>query len=173
MKSTRRTCGGMTLLEIMIVVSLIATLAGIVMYAISTVRERIRYSQAEQELARLASACEKLAFDTGKYPQPKASLVNYYGVQDRTKRIYECWDLSTGEAGLLMTNNNWFGSAWSGPYIDQLPVTDPWGRKYFFDPDYWPNQNYSYTNMYMVVGSFGPNGYQYDKDDVYVILTAP
>jgi hypothetical protein len=75
------------------------------------------------------------------------------------------WDLTGASAGLLSAGSGFTG--WKGPYIGRI-TADPWGKSYFFDPDYYV------SNVARVaVGSFGPNKVGpnlYDSDDVYKLL---
>ena len=164
---------GFTLVEIMIVVTLIGLLTMIAIPHITNIRNSAEISQAEIELGILAPAIQQLAWDTGKWPD---------GLDRTVPGDRETWDLTTSDAGLIAVDSNKF-SNWCGPYVKEIPL-DPWGNKYFFDPDY--DTAYSggglscshYTaptalGNEIVVGSFGPNGVgsnQYDDDDIYVIV---
>jgi len=148
---------GFTLLEIMIVLSLIAMLMGIAVPVTLKVQQKTRINQAELDLEIIANAVLKLAWDTGRWP-------NGYQRNHPNSNV-EVWDLNTAAAGLV-TNNGSYAN-WNGPYLDAIP-TDPWGMPYFFDPDYRVDG----TDR-IVVGSFGPNKVgrnRYDNDNIYVLL---
>jgi general secretion pathway protein G len=155
----RQAARGFSLIEIMIVLAVMAVVGGIAVYAIGVVRDRVRIAQAEQDLQILYAAIEQLSRDTGQFP---------YHIS-RNNRLtgspVETWDLSRPYAGLLSTDGNF--PRWKGPYLDRIPV-DPWGRNYFFDPDYWPNNT---GQVCAVVGSFGPTRpttHDFGSDNIYI-----
>jgi type II secretory pathway pseudopilin PulG len=140
----------MTILEIMIVVTIISILAGIAAYAVSGIREKMWQEEAKQELERIAVAIEQLAFDTGQWPghAPRNATAAMVG-----SALKEIMDLTTPLAGLVDADVTFSNRGWRGPYMDQIPL-DPWNRKYFFDPDYLAPGESKYK---AVVGSFGPH----------------
>lgn len=140
----------------MIVVLVIGVLLGVAIPHFGKSRNLARTEQAKSDLEMLSNAILQLAWDTGKWP----------GGSDRSvPGDLEVWDLTTSAAGLRSATAGFTG--WKGPYIAKVPL-DPWGSKYFFDPDY----RISGVNR-VVVGSFGPNKVgpnYYDQDDIYVRL---
>lgn len=77
----------------------------------------------------------------------------------------EIWDLTTTNAGLVAANASFVN--WRGPYLPSIQP-DPWGKNYFFDPDYFIG-----GIKYAAIGSFGANQCcpnAYDSDDVILIL---
>ena len=160
---------GMTVLEIMIVVTIISILAGIAAYAISGIREKMWTEEAKQELERIAVAIEQLAFDTGLWPghSPRNATMGMVG-----SALPEIMDLTTPLAGLVDADVTFSNKGWRGPYLDSVPL-DPWGRKYFFDPDY---RHAGTGEWKAVVGSFGPHqggssssgANDWEPDNIYV-----
>lgn len=151
---------GFTLVEIMIVVAIVGLLASLATLAVSRSRRKAYEKQAESELAMLSASILQLAWDTGKWPN---------GAWRNKSGSTEIWNLSTMAAGLvdMRNTNGFYYTDWKGPYYEGS-MLDPWGKPYFFDPDYLKNG----TNR-IVVGSFGPNGVGknvYDKDDIVVFL---
>ena len=154
---------GFTLVEVMIVVSIVGVLAAIGTLSLRQARLKGRTGTAQAELEMIAAAVLELAWDTGRYPNKKLR---------NASSSKEEWALGGAAVGLVATDGGF--PNWDGPYLDNVtedddgdPV-DPWGNKYFFDPDYSVD-----GQMRIVVGSFGPNGVgrnQYDEDDVYVII---
>ena len=147
---------GFSLLEIMIVVSIIGLLAAVAMPSIIKARTKARRTIATEDLRVLAGAVDQLAMQTGKWPG---------GIIAGQPASPEVWNLTLAAAGIISSDGRF--PRWQGPYIKTLPE-DPWGENYFFDPDYLIN-----GKMYAVIGSFGPNkGTRngYDTDDIYVIV---
>ncbi len=146
---------GYTILEIMIVIAIISVIAAITAISITKVRENARKNIAKADMEMIAAAVRQLAWDTGKWP---SGLL-------RTDSNAEEWDLTQPSAGLLSNDGSF--KNWKGPYLAKVP-TDPWGSKYFFDPDYNINgQNH------IVIGSYGPNKTgrnRYNEDNLYVVI---
>lgn len=148
---------GFTLIEIMIVVSIIGLLAGLGSLMLIKSQTDVRTKKAQAELEVISSAVMELAWDTGRYPNQ--------ALRTSDDSSEEEWDLTVDSVGLLGTDGNF--PNWDGPYLDDVPL-DPWGHPYFFDPDYRIGEA-----EHVVVGSFGPNGIgrnRYDDDDIYVII---
>jgi general secretion pathway protein G len=148
---------GFTLLEIVVAVSLLAIIGALASRAVMSSVKKSRIKQAESELQILGAAILQLAWDTGKWPngEPRNNIANA-----------EIWDLSDSSKGLTGNRNGTFPD-WKGPYYGGQ-FTDPWGKPYFFDPDY---SHEGKTRI--VVGSFGPNRSGrnvYDSDNIYVLL---
>ncbi len=146
---------GYTLLEIMVVVMIIGVLTTIAITSITKVRQKMRLKHAKTELEMLAAAVRQLAWDTGDWPSGRTRLDDNI----------EMWDLTTGAAGIIKTDGSF--NNWKGPYLANIP-DDPWGSKYFFDPDYRVDG----VNR-IVVGSYGPNRTgqnRYYEDNIYVVI---
>ncbi len=151
-----KNCGGFTLLEIIVTVTIIAILAAIAIPAYSSYREKANIARTRSELRNLLHTITLLENDTEQWPGP-----NPVGSTANS----EVWDLNLPQAGLVATNGGF--PEWNGPYVQSVPK-DPWGSDYFFDPDYMIG-----GVNYAVVGSFGPNKVGknvYDSDDIYLIL---
>ncbi|NQT92124.1 MAG: type II secretion system protein GspG [Lentisphaerae bacterium] len=123
--------------------------------AVSAIQE-MQLERAEKDLQMLSSAMLRLARDTDTTATEKRGLPHYR----------EIWDLGSAKAGIVRANPDRF-PRWKGPYLQEVP-RDPWGSKYFFDPDYSIGKRH-----YSVIGSFGPNRQGrniYDSDNIYVIV---
>ena len=147
----------------MLVVLLIGLLFSIGGFSVIRARRLASIKEAEHELAMIAVAVEKLAWDTGCWPGGKSQSItkelNDSGVGT------EITDLTATKAGLL---EQYDYTNWRGPYLTDIPV-DPWGTPYWFDPDYRTD-----AGDIAAVGSSGPNksgANAYDDDNVYIDVT--
>jgi len=165
----KRTCArdGYTIVEIMIVVTIIGILAGLAVPKAVSVYQHMRIKRAESDLQIIAAACNNLADDTGRWPNCPA---NYDRMTGGAVLNNEAEDLTRPAVGLVSCGSVYSNHNWQGPYIEdtRMLLGDPWGTPYFFDPDYTIS-----GQTYMVVGSYGPNRGSmntYDSDNVVVIL---
>ena len=93
-----------TLVEMLLVVTIIGILAALVIPRIVSVSERSRITAAQSDInTGIKSALGRYEIDNGRFPQ---------SFQD-----------------LLMQPST--ASHWTGPYLDKLPV-DPWGHPYIY-----------------------------------------
>ena len=161
---------GFTLTEIMIVVSIIGLLAVIAVPSFRVVVNNSRQKQVAQDLLLLHGCLDKLAWDTGSFPgtsYSKAPLRTYYtGGGVWPPHVYS---LTNSNAGLVSTDGSY--KNWKGPYIglDRMPVKDPWGSVYWFDPQHY-KFNDGGNHCYAAVISSGPDRLMYNNDDLYEII---
>lgn len=145
---------GFTLIEIMIVVSIIGLLAGLGTFAYQKAITKSRIKTVEAEISMISAAVQQLTWDTGRWP-------NGTSLKDSLNGTSERWNLSEARVGLFKNDGTF--KNWKGPYYEGS-ISDPWGNNYFFDPDYRRDGTHA------VIGSFGPNGVgrnKYDDDDVW------
>lgn len=168
----RESDGGFTLVEILIVVAIIATLSAIAIPQFAQYAEKGRIAKANADLRNLKAAINTLGIDTQFWPLGYAAEV----ASADTSGSNEAWDITAGNVGIFANDGTFDASAWGGPYLPTGALDaatgnflDPWGSNYFVDYDY----NTS-SGTHAVVGSFGPNKVgpnAYDNDDIYLILS--
>lgn len=106
-----RNLGGFTLIEILVVVVVIALLAGLVAPNVFTNLGVARGSTAESQAAMLAAAMDSYRLDNGRYPSSEQGLTALWV-----------------EPATSPTPRNW-----NGPYLRRAPPTDPWGNPYQYE----------------------------------------
>jgi general secretion pathway protein G len=119
-----------TLVEMLLVLTILAILAGIVLPKLSGNTEKAKRTAVATEIASFKTALGMYEIDMGQFPQGRNGLQ------------------------ALMIRPNGAGSAsWKGPYLDKdvLPV-DPWGNAYVYQ---FPGKhNPASYDLY----SMGPSG---------------
>ena len=95
---------GFTLVELLLVMVILTTLAAIVLPRFTGVGERGKRTAAQTQIATFKTVLNAFEVDNGYYPKSLEDLV----VQPRD------------------ANN------WHGPYLDGAVPADPWGRPYLF-----------------------------------------
>jgi len=133
---------GFSLLEIIVVMGLIAVIAGIVYPILNQRRKEAAISQARQMLGILAQSIDRYHDDTGEYPATLDNLVRRPGTEPASSK----W--STG--GYLPVKK--------GEKEAKVPF-DPWKRKFVYDP---PKTEEDYYRLF----SYGPNGPKGDKKEI-------
>ena len=119
---------GFTLVEMMLVVIIIATLAAMVIPRLAGRTEQAKISRAKADIASIGLALDLYELDLGKYPA---------NLEELTKRE------APSDLGEGMT--------WNGPYLKKGLPSDPWSRPYSYAPESQHNQDYD-------LWSLGPDG---------------
>lgn len=132
----RKRQGAFTLVELILVMTILAILAGIVLPKITGRTEQARVTKAKQEIANMTTALGAYEVDTGSYPK--------------------------GRNGLQALMSKPGGAQnWHGPYLEGtvIPV-DPWGNPYVYECPGKHNQS-GFDLM-----SMGPDGRVGGNDDI-------
>ncbi len=104
----RRICkseGGFTLVELLIVMVIIAALAGGAIPLVSKRAEQARHTRAVSDIENLSSAVDYYETDMGAYPDSLDAL--FTAPTDETQ-----------------------AADWQGPYLKRRIANDPWGQPY-------------------------------------------
>jgi general secretion pathway protein G len=106
-QSDQRRQRGFTLVEMLLVLVILATLAAIVYPKVMGRSEQARITAAQTQIANFKTALDAYEVDNGKYPQGRNGL-NDLIVQPRD------------------------AVSWHGPYLESIPK-DPWGNDYAYE----------------------------------------
>jgi len=106
-RNDRRKKSAFTLVEMLLVLVILATLAAIVYPKVANRSEQARITAAQTQISNFKTALDAFEVDTGHYPKGRNGL---------TDLIQQPRD-ATG---------------WHGPYLDSVPK-DPWGNDYIYE----------------------------------------
>ncbi len=127
-RTSFRSTLGFTLIELLVVIAIIGILAAVVLASLDDSRELAKIRKAQADMRNIHTAMEMMYLHTGLYPHRQ----NKYCPPESAGGNEV--DLSLPTSGLTATDGTSYPS-WDGPYVQN--VTDPWGRPYFFDEDYY------------------------------------
>jgi general secretion pathway protein G len=100
---------GYSLLEVLIVLTIIALIAALVGPRLMAQLDRSKVTAARVQVRSLASAVETMRIDIGRYPTTQEGLaLLVHGPSGRDSAL------------------------WQGPYLDSDVPTDPWGGLYLY-----------------------------------------
>ena len=99
--------GGFTLVEMLLVLVILATLAAIVYPKLAGRSEQARTTAAATQISSFSTALDAFEVDNGYYPKGKAGLMDL---------VQQPRDAQN----------------WRGPYLKELPK-DPWGNEYSYE----------------------------------------
>lgn len=113
---------GFTLVELVIVVTIIIALAGIVTPRLTSVSEKAKFARAASEMRGIKTALDMLYADIGFYPDDVGE--GDPGLSDPTAVPADRLD------------------DWRGPYLDTWPTENPWGGTYEYE--YWTSSTFNF-----------------------------
>jgi len=135
---------GFTVIELLVVISIISLLSSIVLSSLSETRSDARLTTAKSQLRSIRSGIEQMINDTGAWPGGCTP-----GYVNSNILIY----LDDSESGLTNTQpsqgkvSGYYGgnpctwsanevNNWNGPYVNTDKLIDPWGNPYVIDTKY-------------------------------------
>lgn len=156
-----------TLIELLVVIAIIGILSAIILVSYNNVREQSKISKAKADVSSIASANQMLFADTKSYMfgfdsqcKLKVSYTTQWVTDSNTvdgKPEFPVSYLTNGKYSWTTKSGSKYNPSeidtmgllsdykaytnWAGPYIDQLPETDPWQRPYYVDADYYCDKN--------------------------------
>jgi len=153
---------GFTLIEMVVVVTIIAIIAGIITPYVFRQIESASKTKALAETKNIATAIAMYKKDTGFWPTGAqgANTVEWlYGNGGTTPTSNDFNDGNAEPLYYYLRDNtgNRGGSNWDGPYMQAMPA-DPWGKRYIVSSDgFWGRGSASNPDNVWVL-SAGPNG---------------
>lgn len=127
---------GFTLVEMLLVLVILATLAAVVVPKLSGRTKQAKVTAAQTEISNLEMALDAFEVDNGYYPEGSDGLVALF------ERPNDSQD-------------------WRGPYLKKPVIpTDPWGNQYIYEaPGKHNEEGYDLMSM-------GPDGRAGGEDDI-------
>ena len=104
---TRRRDGGFTLVELLLVLVILGTLAAIVVPKFAGRSEQARVTAAKSQIANFETALDAFEVDNGYYPTTEDGFTPLLEQPDDAEN-------------------------WHGPYLKKANVKDPWGNEYLY-----------------------------------------
>jgi prepilin-type N-terminal cleavage/methylation domain-containing protein len=150
---------GFTLIEVIVVVGIIAILAGILVPFIIKEIDEAKVTKAKADVKSIATAIAILKKDTGYWPvtpdcTSTVTILKGSGGVMPAFAVVANWDTSesnTFENYLQVDDNGCWPVTWRGPYMKQVSA-DPWGHSYI------ANATEFLSTEAVWILSAGPNG---------------
>lgn len=130
----RRSINAFTLVELLLVLAILATLAAIVIPKFSGKTEQAKVAAAKTQISIFGTSLDMFEVDNGYYPKGEEGL---------TALVEEPSDSKT----------------WKGPYLKQGIPTDPWGQPYVYE---YPGKHNNKGYDLMCPGPDGQTGTEDD-----------
>ena len=144
---------GFTLIEMIVVIAIIISLAGVIVPVVSGELEDAKHARARADINRIATALGQYMKDTGYRPTGRTGKETYHFAYTNGE-LPSSNDFNGRSVHLrrFLEVNDFGGANWKGPYAGELGP-DPWGRAYLVNlHGYWKDKEN------VVIVSAGPNG---------------
>lgn len=134
---------GVTLLELLVALLIIAILSSVAVSVYTGQVERARYARARDEIRQLEIACHRYEVDTGQFP-PSGSLGVYAGCGWMQLALLHSLSASAvrpldyrWQGPYMEFDANQFGTLAGGPIVSgitppELQILDPWKTPYLY-----------------------------------------
>lgn len=132
---------GFTLIELMVVITILALLGGIVAPRVIGRLRQAKPQKAAMDIKNISTALDMYAADNGDYPTTEQGL----------------------EALIRKPTTPPEPMNWNGPYVDPTDFKDPWGNKYIY---VYPGTHEGYDFDLYSYGSDGKEGGSGDAADI-------
>lgn len=129
-KENKKLTAGFTLVEMLLVLVILATLAAVVIPKFAGRTQQAKVTAAQTQIANLETSLDSFEIDNGFYPNS-----------------------SDGLNALVAQPNN--AQDWKGPYMKKGVPTDPWGNNYVYT---YPGKNNPNGYDLMSMGPDGKAG---------------
>jgi len=139
--------GGFTLLEMLVVLAIIALLAGLVGPRLFSKVNQSQVTTAQTQVKLLRGAVENVRLDIGRYPTTEEGL--------------SLLSKAPGEPALA--------ARWRGPYLDDVLPVDPWGNAYQYAVPGADKQPFALFSL----GADGKRGGDGDATDLGILPATP
>lgn len=166
---TRALRAGFSLMEMLVVISIIVLLAGLTFGGFNFVKAKQAREQAKVQIGMLQLALESYKADTGEYPENARS-----GGNRGTATIYrELYPGGNQKVYLPELNPDNDTQGWlQGQTGTGLTIYDPWGNEYYYRTNRASNDRIYAANPDFDLWSAGPDGEttagrngEYDPED--------
>jgi general secretion pathway protein G len=141
-----RVSGAFTLIEILVVIAIIAILAGLLLQTSSYIQEKAGISRAQTEIKAMENALERYKVDTGDYPTTTGSSASPGSDSDTSTKVVigALMPASSTGSNVYFTFTKKMLSDTNTPTNGY--VLDPWGNSYHYQ--YPGDPNRSGTNAF-------------------------
>ncbi|MEM1084731.1 MAG: type II secretion system protein GspG [Verrucomicrobiota bacterium] len=129
-KANSRRHGGFTLMELLVVISIMVILAGLTMGVMTYVNQKQAISQANIQLNLLENALEDYYSENGEYP----SNPNSRGERGTNKVLQALFPINVNDKVYLteLDPKNDTQGWLSGDNLRTATILDPWGKEYYY-----------------------------------------
>ena len=153
MRHPRHSRAGFTAIEMIVVVAIIVSLAGVIIPVVSGELDSAKEARVAVDLKHIADALRHYIRDTGFQPTGDRGAHDYHWAYTNGEQPISN-DFNDGRSAHLrrfLEVNDFGGASWKGPYLSELGA-DPWGHAYLV------NLQGFFTTENVLVLSAGANG---------------
>jgi general secretion pathway protein G len=146
---------GFTVVEMIVVIAILVSVAGIMIPVVSSQLEDARRGRALGDMRRIAAGINRYVKDTGAFPVGDAAARTPFHWLFGAGELPQGNVLDDGPSTAIerfLTRNDFGGGKWRGPYVPDV-AADPWGHAYLVNVQgyYAPREN-------VLIVCAGPDG---------------